>query len=246
MGVSKTTVQHWIVASTICVHSNLLKPNLTEENTLARLLMANHFRDPVDPSKYQDMCDQFHLDEKWFFLTREKELYLLVSDEKNPKRCIKHKSHITKVMFLCTVARPRFNTSANSWWDGKLGIWPIGDWEPAQWGLKNRHKGTLIWKNKTVTKVVYRDVLINKLILAILDKWPRRDRMSRTISIQQDGAQNHIHEDDQEFNNALTEQEINAKLYTQMPNSPDMNLLDLGFFRAIQSFKDALPRMKLS
>ena len=69
MGVSKTTIQHWIVASTIHVHSNSLKPILTEENKLARLLMANHFRDPQDPSKYQDMCDHIHLDEKWFFLT---------------------------------------------------------------------------------------------------------------------------------------------------------------------------------
>ena len=63
MGVSKTTVQHLIVASTIHVHSNLLKPILTEENILARLLMANHFRDPQDPSNYQDMCDHIHLDE---------------------------------------------------------------------------------------------------------------------------------------------------------------------------------------
>ena len=60
MGVSKTTVQHWIVASTIRVHSNLLKPILTEENKLARLLMAIYFQDPQDPYKYQDMCDCIH------------------------------------------------------------------------------------------------------------------------------------------------------------------------------------------
>ena len=162
---------------------------------------------------------------------------------KNPKRCIKHKSHITKVMFLCTVARLHFNPSANSWWDGKLGIWPIGDWEPAKWD-KNRPKGMLVWKNKTVTKDVYRELPINQLILAILEKWPRRDRMSRTTYIQQDGVKNHIHEDNEEFNNSLMEQDINAKLYTQTPNSPDINLLDLGFFRVIQSFNDALPKNK--
>ena len=104
-------------------------------------------------------------------------------------------------MFLCTVARPHFNPSANSWWDGKLGIWPIGDWEPVKWGSKNRPKGTLVWKNKTVTKDVYRELLINQLIPAILEKWPRRDRTSRTIYIQQAGAKNHICEDDEEFNN---------------------------------------------
>ena len=168
--------------------------------------------------------------------------YLLLSDEKNPKRCIKDKSHITKVMFLCAVTRPCFNPSVNSWWDGKLGIWPIGDWEPVKWRSKNRPKGMLAWKNKMVTKEVYRELLISKLILAILEKWLRRDRMSRTIYIQQDSAKNHIHEDDKKFNNAWMEQDIDAKLYIQTPNSPDINLLDLGFFRAIQSFNDASPK----
>ena len=66
-----------------------------------------------------------------------------------------------------------------------------------------------------VTKEVYRELLISKLIPAILENWPRGDRMSRTIFIQQDGAKNHIHEDDEEFNNALMEQDIDAKLYMQ-------------------------------
>ena len=68
--------------------------------------------------------------------------------------------------------------------------------------------------------------------------------MSRTIFKQQDGVKNHIHEDDEEFNNALMEQDIDAKLYMQTLNSPDVNLLDLGFFRAIQSFNDASPKNK--
>ena len=38
------------------------------------------------------------------------------------------------------------------------------------------------------------------------------------------------------------EQNINAVLYMQTLNSPDMNLLDLDFFRAIQSFNDTAPR----
>ena len=147
-------------------------------------------------------------------------------------------------MFLCTVARPHFNLSANSWWDRKLGIWLIGDWEPAKQGSKNRPKGMLVWKNKMVTKDVYRELLINQLIPAILEKWLRRDRMSRTIYIQQDGAKNHIHEDNEEFNSTLIEHDINTKLYAQTPNLPDVNLLDLGFFRAIQSFNDASPKNK--
>ena len=241
MGVSKTTMHHWIVGSTICVHCNSLKPVLTEENKVARLLMALHFRDPVDPTKYHDMLDHIHLDEKWFFLTWEKERYLLLLEEKNPKRCIKHKSHITKVMFLCAIACPRFNPSANSWWDGKLGIWPIGDWELAKHKSKNRLRGTLVWK-KVVTKEVYRELLISKLLLAILEKWPQTDRLSRKIYIQQDSAKSHIGEDNKEFKDALAEQDINAELYTQVANSPDVNLLNLGFFQAIQSFNNVAPK----
>ena len=91
-------------------------------------------------------------------------------------------------MFLCAVVRPHYNPCSHSWWDGKLGIWPIGDWELAKWKSKNRPKGTLVWKNKVVTKEVYQDLLISKLIPSILEKWPRRDMLSRKICIQQDGA----------------------------------------------------------
>ena len=147
-------------------------------------------------------------------------------------------------MFLCTVVRPHFNPSVNSWWDGKLGIWPIADWEPAKWKSKNRPKGTLVWKSKTVTKEVYRELLISKLILAILENWPRRDRMSRTIFIQQDSAKNHIREDDEEFNNALMEHDINTILYMQTPNSPDINLLDLVFLEPFRASMMCCQRMK--
>ena len=52
--------------------------------------------------------------------------------------------------------------------------------------------------------------------------------MLRTIYIQQDGPKNHIREDDEEFNNTLMEQDIDAKLYTETSNSPGTNLFDLG------------------
>ena len=76
-GVSKTTMYCWIVASTLHVHSNSLKPILTEENRFTRFEMAMDSRDPDDLTKYQDMHDRIHVDEKWFFLTKEKERYLL-------------------------------------------------------------------------------------------------------------------------------------------------------------------------
>ena len=77
-----------------------------------------------------------------------------------------------------------------------------------------------------------------------MEKWLTRDRLSRKIIIQQDGEKNHICEDDKDFKGTLMEKGINAKLYKQAANSPDVKLLDLGFFRAIQSFNDATPKNK--
>ena len=147
-------------------------------------------------------------------------------------------------MFLCAVARPCSNPCSNSWWDSKLGIWPIGDWELAKQKSKNRPKGTLVWKNKIVTKEVYHDLLLSKLIPSILEKWPRRDMFSRKIFIQQDRAKNHISCDNKLFNDALVDNGINATLYTQAVNSPDVNLLDLGFLEPFRVSMMLLPKMK--
>ena len=66
--------------------------------------------------------------------------------------------------------------------------------------------------------------------------------MSTRIFIQQDSAKSHICEDNKEINDALMEQNINAVLYIQTLNSPDINLLDLGSFGAILSFNNVAPR----
>ena len=84
-----------------------------------------------------------------------------------------------------------------------------------------------MWKNKAVTKEVYWELLISKLLPAIVEIWPQMDWLSRNFLIQQDGAKSHISADDNEFNEVLIDQNINAELYTQAANSPDVNLLEL-------------------
>ena len=81
-----------------------------------------------------------------------------------------------------------------------------------------------------MTKEVYHELLISKLLPAIVEKWPWVDQLSRKILIQQDGAKSHISADDDEFKEALIDQNIKAEQYTQAANSHDINLLDLGFF----------------
>jgi hypothetical protein len=42
-------------------------------------------------------------------------------------KTVQHKSHIMKVMFLCALARPRYNNTTRQWFDGLIGIYPVGE-----------------------------------------------------------------------------------------------------------------------
>jgi hypothetical protein len=46
--------------------------------------------------------------------------------------CLKNSNHLTMVMSLCAQAHRRWDHHANQMWDGKIGIWPIGGFVPAQ------------------------------------------------------------------------------------------------------------------
>ena len=184
------------------------------------------------------MEDLIHIDEKWFYLPKDGQRFIIVADEEEPYRHVQHKSFLTKIMFLCAVARPRYDTRKNAWFDGKIGIWPIGKWEPAKRKSEKHAKGTPVWKNQRITRDVYREYLIQKFLPAVKEKWPRNNAR---IRLQQDGAKSHILEDNVEFKEVVQQIGLNLTVFTQAPNSPDTNILDLGFFRAIQSFNDECP-----
>ena len=184
------------------------------------------------------MEDLIHIDEKWFYLMKDGQCFIIAADEAEPYRHVQHKSFLTKIMFLCAVARPRYDTNKNAWFDGKIGIWPIGKWEQAKQSSKKRAKGMPVWKNQCIMWDVYWEYLIQKLLPAIKRRWPTNNRR---IQLQQDGAKSHILEDDEEFKEAVDEIGLNLTMYTQLPSSPDTNILDLGFFRAIQSFNNDCP-----
>ena len=85
---------------------------------------------------------------------------------------------------------------------------------------------------------VYCEYLIQKLLPAEKERWPMNNGR---IQLQQDGTKSHILEDDMEFREAVDKIRLNLIMYTQLPNSPNSKILDLGFFRAIQSFNDDCP-----
>ncbi len=48
-----------------------------------------------------------------------------------------------EVMFLCVVARPRYDDYRKSYLDGKIGLWPFVERVPAKRNSRNRPAGTL-------------------------------------------------------------------------------------------------------
>ncbi|KAJ0493572.1 hypothetical protein HanRHA438_Chr12g0556251 [Helianthus annuus] len=188
------------------------------------------------PSFY-DMFNVVHIDEKWFYLSKPSKRYYLLPGEDEPLRTCKSKKFITKVMFLAAVARPRFDTSGNERFSGKIGIFPFTKLEPAKRSSKNRVAGTLETKPiLSVIKEVTRSWLIDKVLPAIRDKWPQGH--TGPIFIQQDNAKPHNNIDDEQFIQEASRDGFDIRLRFQPPNSPDLNVLDLGFFHAIQSLQE--------
>jgi hypothetical protein len=151
-----------------------LKPHLTEENKIAHFAYALEEVFPQGGQhdgqvRFKDMFDCVDIDEKWFYLTRKKESYILIAahDKGNGKGDVyqtgKNANHLTMVMFLCAQAHRRWDHHANQMWDGKIGIWPIGEFVPGT--SVNQPAGGPVWRNESVTKDVYRRLLLEKVVV---------------------------------------------------------------------------------
>ena len=86
----------------------------------------------------------------------------------------------------------------------------------------------------SVTTDVIKGVIIEKLLPNIIKMFPRD---VSTITIQLDGAGAHSIHDDNEVKRAFLDSGLNIKLEKQPPQSPDLNVLDLGYFTSIQALQ---------
>ena len=83
---------------------------------------------------------------------------------------------------------------------------------------------------------------MNYVIPAIKEKWPLSDRWN-TIYIQQDNAKTHVQCDDPIVVQEATKGNWDIRMVFQPPNSPDTNILDLGWFSSIQAmFQKKMPK----
>ncbi|XP_074378094.1 uncharacterized protein LOC141719614 [Apium graveolens] len=141
-------------------------------------------------------------------------------------------------MFLAAIARPRFDSNGEVEFSEKIGIFPFITKEPAKRRSANMPTGTL--ETKPITSIGRDKGRIFLITKAILEKWPASD-IDKLIRIQQDNSRTHINPDDEEFHLAVSQCGLNIQLQCQPPNSLDLNVLDLGFFNAIQNlhYKEA-------
>ncbi|MFI5421695.1 MAG: hypothetical protein ACHQ1H_12070 [Nitrososphaerales archaeon] len=243
LGLSKSTVHRRVMAGIIKRHTNALKPFLTEENKIARIKFALSMIDPAtvlsDSPHFHSQLDHVHLDEKWFYLTEERGRFYLAADEEDPHRTSKSKRFILKVMFMAALSRPRFDPRRNQFWNGKVGIFPLVFQQPAQRSSKNRPAGTMETKSiGSITKDVTKEFLIKHVFPAIRASFLRKPGPGPTeVFIQQDNARAHPNPNDPDLILEGNKNGFIIRLVCQPPNSPDFNVLDLGFFRAIQSLQ---------
>ena len=93
-----------------------------------------------------------------------------------------------------------------------------------------------------VDKAKSREYLVNYVLPAIKEKWPLSDRWN-PIYIQQDNAKTHVAVDDPIVVQEARKGNWDIRMVFQPPNSPDTNILDLGWFASIQSmFQKKMPK----
>jgi hypothetical protein len=126
---------------------------------------------PHDPM-FQGLFNYVYIDEKWFNITKNTLRYYTTPGELQPIRTCKNRNYIPRIMILTVVARPRFDSNGNCTFDGKIGCFPFVTYVAAKRSSANRVARTMKMKSiDSITQVVMRDYLIDKVLPAIHAKW---------------------------------------------------------------------------
>ncbi|ETO67802.1 hypothetical protein F444_15310 [Phytophthora nicotianae P1976] len=245
-GIPKTTLMRHLAAGVFRRATTRVKPKLTDVHMARRFAFAlAHVERAFGGRDYRmhHMYDYVHVDGKWFNLYKVSTRYYLTKDERAPHQACPNHRYIGKVMFLAAVARPRYDAKRKTNFDGKIGIWPVVEYVRAQRCSANRAKDTAEVKNINMTRKVYVNMLKEKVFSAIRQLWP--GRKSLCIKVQQDNVGPHVAEDNADILVAGIEHGWTKEMTCQPPRSPDMNVLDLGLFNAIQSVQYRYPTHNL-
>ena len=172
------------------------------------------------------------VDEKWFYTMALRLLLKLPPGVAAPKRYIRHKSHVPKTMFLAALGRPRDG------FDGKVGIWRVTKERPAK-NYKHvgpnagRKPGDPIIEDATLDAAKYVEYMTDKVFPEIRKIYAGEKK----VTVQQDGAPGHGAKSTAkllaEAGKKRKKGEPLIEVVQQPAQSPDFNINDLAFFRAL-------------
>ena len=174
LGIPKSTLADLKADGIIRKIKRKMKPVLTEASKVERVMFCEN-KCKAD-GLYEEMFDRVHVDEKWFYISQVVASHWAATSEAKEARRGKatNTRKMPKLMFIAAVARPQWDHSRNQAFDGKVGIWPLAKQVAAKRSSTNRPRGTMEWKQiEKVNTSVINDYLFEKVIPAILLKWPR-------------------------------------------------------------------------
>ena len=202
-------------------------PWLSVEQMAARKKWARNLRS----EKFTAWVD---VDEAWFYTVSLHHKVKVPTGEQAPTLFCKSKTNIPKVMFLAAAARPRPG------FDGKLGIWRVSKTKKAQKRSRYHESGEEYEVADTMTSEKYFEMMTT-LVFDSIQKAFTGTGVKRVI-IQQDGARPHTGKGNMskdgetvgKLNAAGAKLPIPIEVRTQPAQSPDFNICDLAFFRALK------------
>ncbi|ETW00004.1 hypothetical protein H310_07447 [Aphanomyces invadans] len=211
------------------VYRSFRKGTLQRHSSRLKPLLTRHF-------EFDDMWDIVHLDEKWFNADKNRRMVYLVKGQTIGRHAVKSKMFTSKVIFLAAVARPRFDEARGAKFTGKIGMWPFVEFRPAVRNSRNRPAGATVPTLVNVSGDVYLEYVATRVIPAIMVAFPRASWIHKRVVLQHDNASLH---------RVITEAVLATVsldgwtfvLRRRPPNSPDLNVLDLGFFASIQALQ---------
>jgi hypothetical protein len=131
-------------------------------------------------------------------------------------------------MYLGAVAKPRPKFG----FDGKIGLWEIGEEVAAKRKSKFYEKGDVHVVNVTMDTNKFIEICKNNLIPSILEKinWDYK-----LVRVQLDNAGGHgVKRSISELNEYCQKKKYKIEFFTQPARSPDVNALDLGIWNSMQ------------
>ena len=120
-GIPKSTLFDVLQRGILNGQNSKFKPALSGKQKIDRLKWYLSFVDDRT-LEFNVMRNIVHVNENWFYLTTNMKHYYIAGDEKVPKRSVKNKRYIPKVLFLSAIARPVYDEDDKCIFDRKIGL----------------------------------------------------------------------------------------------------------------------------